>query len=440
MQSGTHVGEQQGGLKSVEPFINHRSAPPLSPEEREQVLKEVAGILNSAVFRSRKRYPALLEYIVTQKLNGREDSLKERVLGVEVFGRSPSYDTNVDHVVRTAAGEVRKRLALYYMENGRGDKLRIDVPAGSYVPHFKWVSDDAETVAAPHAALAIEQATQLPEKQAVERARSGRWILLASLLVNIALVLALAGGSKIGAFARGELALDRFWGPVFQTSSPVLLCVGLRNGPQSGNANAPSAGNQQTDNSPLSILQDPLMSRVSMADLLALARLSAYAGERHAAYRVLNPAITSFGDLRASPTVLIGAGNNDWTRQIAERLRFTYVMSENGVTRPVAIHDRQGTSRADWRVPVPWPESYKDYAIVSRLLDPRVEQTIVLVGGLGPHGTEAAGEFVTSAADMKKLAAQAPAGWEKKNVQIVISIEVVKGSSGPPKIEAAWFW
>ena len=37
-------------------------------------------------------------------------------------------------------------------------------------------------------------------------------------------------------------------------------------------------------------------------------------------------------------------------------------------------------------------------------------------------------------------AAETPAGWEKKNIQVVISTEVVKGSSGPPKIEAAWFW
>jgi hypothetical protein len=440
MQSGTHVGDQQAASNGVEAFINHRSSAPLGPEEREQILKELAGILNSSVFRSSKRYPALLEYIVMQKLNGRDDSLKERVLGVEVFGRSPSYDTNVDHVVRTAAGEVRKRLALYYMENGRGDRLRIDVPPGSYVPQFKWIGEGALTGATTPVAPPIEPATELSEKKPGERTRNRRWILLASLLVNVALVLALVEASKIGVLARGESALEKFWEPVFQTSSPVLLCVGLRNGPQPGNANASSAGNQQPANSPLSILQDPLMSRVSMADLLTLARLSAYAGERRAAYRVLNPAITSFGDLRASPTVLIGAGNNDWTRQIAERLRFTYVMSENGISRPVAIHDRQGAAREDWRVPIAWPESYKDYAIVSRLLDPRVEQTIVLVGGLGPHGTEAAGEFVTSAADMKKLSAQAPAGWEKKNVQIVISTEVVKGSSGPPKIEATWFW
>jgi hypothetical protein len=336
-------------------------------------------------------------------------------------------------VVRTAAGEVRKRLALYYMENGRDHALRIEIPPGSYVPQFKWAAEGVES-AAPGLA---EPSPQSGGAAAGRLAGNRRWILLASVVANVALAAALAGGGKVNALVHGESSLEKFWGPVFETSNPVLLCVGLRNSPAPPNANASPAANQQPANPP--VLLDPLWSRVSMADLLALTHISAYAGERHTPYRVMSPADTSFGDLRASPTVLIGVGNNNWARQVAEQLRFTYVMSENGV-RPIAIHDRQDPARADWRASDGRPESYRDYAIVSRLLDPRVEQTIVLVGGLGPHGTESAGEFVTSTSAMKKLSAHAPSGWEKKNIQVVISTEVVKGSSGPPKIEATWFW
>jgi len=51
---------------------------------------------------------------VEQTLAGNEDNLKERTLGVEVFHRTPDYDTNLDPVVRLCAGEVRKRIAQYY--------------------------------------------------------------------------------------------------------------------------------------------------------------------------------------------------------------------------------------------------------------------------------------------------------------------------------------
>ena len=52
-------------------------------------------------------------------LDGRPEDLKERTIGIEVFGRAADYDTNLDHVVRSVAGEVRRRLAQYYMESGR---------------------------------------------------------------------------------------------------------------------------------------------------------------------------------------------------------------------------------------------------------------------------------------------------------------------------------
>ena len=35
------------------------------------------------------------------------------------------------------AGEVRKRLGLYYSEQGRSDPVRIELPSGTYVPEFR---------------------------------------------------------------------------------------------------------------------------------------------------------------------------------------------------------------------------------------------------------------------------------------------------------------
>src|ERR1035437_118271 len=92
--------------------------------------------LPSPHFCNSKRYPALLEYIVEKTLACEADLLKERTLGVEVFDRSPSYDTNADTVGRYTAGEVRKRLSLYYSELGHRPRVRMSLPAGSYVPEF----------------------------------------------------------------------------------------------------------------------------------------------------------------------------------------------------------------------------------------------------------------------------------------------------------------
>jgi hypothetical protein len=84
------------------------------PEIGEREIREQLNrILADSLFRNSRRYPKLLRYVVDTTLAGREDSLKERTLGVEVFGKAPDYDTNEDHIVRSTAAEVRKRLIQY---------------------------------------------------------------------------------------------------------------------------------------------------------------------------------------------------------------------------------------------------------------------------------------------------------------------------------------
>ena len=82
----------------------------------EMIRAQLELLVRDDVFRSSKRSVAFLKYVVEQTLNGSAEQIKERTIGVEVFGRDPSYDTNLDHIVRTAATELRKRLASYYVE------------------------------------------------------------------------------------------------------------------------------------------------------------------------------------------------------------------------------------------------------------------------------------------------------------------------------------
>src|SRR6202035_1605801 len=109
---------------------------PPTAQERDAILRELHEVISSPHFCNSKRYPALLQYVVENTLAGKSELLKERTLGVEVFDRSPSYDTNADTVVRYTAGEVRKRLSLYYHELEEKPVIQISLPAGSYVPEF----------------------------------------------------------------------------------------------------------------------------------------------------------------------------------------------------------------------------------------------------------------------------------------------------------------
>src|SRR3981189_3438437 len=105
--------------------------------ERAAIQAQLERILASSLFKNSKRYPNLLRYVVERTLDGHPGELKERTLGIEVFGRDPYYDTNLDPVVRTTAAEIRKRLAQYYQEPNHETEPRIDLPLGSYAARFQ---------------------------------------------------------------------------------------------------------------------------------------------------------------------------------------------------------------------------------------------------------------------------------------------------------------
>lgn len=100
----------------------------------EPVLLELEKILSSARFVHNERMARFLRFLVEQQLEGKAGSLKETVIGVEVFGRKPDYDPKLDSIVRTEAARLRTRLADYYAGEGATDLLVIDLPKGSYVP------------------------------------------------------------------------------------------------------------------------------------------------------------------------------------------------------------------------------------------------------------------------------------------------------------------
>src|SRR5579872_6609278 len=104
--------------------------------DRAAIQAQLERILANPLFTHSKRYPNLLRYVVERTLDGHPGELKERTLGIEVFGRDPDYDTNLDPVVRTTAAEIRKRLAQYYQEPNHETELRIDLPLGSYAARF----------------------------------------------------------------------------------------------------------------------------------------------------------------------------------------------------------------------------------------------------------------------------------------------------------------
>jgi hypothetical protein len=399
--------------------------------------KQLDRVLASPAFRNSKRCSDLLTYLVRRALNDAEAGhLKERTIGIEVFGRAPDYDTTADHVVRSTAGEVRKRLAQYYMEPGHAAQIRIDVPSGSYTARFQLPA--AELVPEPGDASASGRIESPPAL-----ARRVRPILIIALAVSaLAAVLLGTLGVGIRISQRSGSTLDRFWRPVLSSQNPILLCIGNWDQPH-GSAQAGVPQTPETDTGRAMTLRDfhSLESqKVFLDDALTLAKVTGLLQGKGRRFRIVPHSAVTFADLQNGPAVLIGRRSNDWANSLVSQVRFSI---EHGTApHTMVIRDKKNPSRRDWSIntSTPYLSATRDYALVVRVLNPKAGQVAVMASGLTAYGTLAAGEFLTNPAQLEKLEAYAPGSWERKNLAIVLSADVIKASVGSPNVVAADFW
>src|SRR5271170_776672 len=83
-------------------------------EEIALLRRHLQEITEGTAFKGSHRSAQFLKHIVEKSIAGSFESLKERAIGIELFGRSPSYDTGEDAIVRVTASDVRKRLLQHY--------------------------------------------------------------------------------------------------------------------------------------------------------------------------------------------------------------------------------------------------------------------------------------------------------------------------------------
>jgi hypothetical protein len=417
---------------------------PVSFSDPSAIREQLVRLLAHPLFANSKRYPALLAYVVEQTLLGNASDLKERSIGIEVFGREPSYDANADPIVRITAGEVRKRLSQYYYDATHQGELVIELPVGSYVPVFLPfdVPAELETVeAAPESVAAPAMPQALPPAPEAPRAQPWRlrWIV-AGFLVVVAGAIGLGVGLRLHPVAPvpPPSNIDRFWEPVTSSANPATFCLGE----PAKNLDTESINDFEA---PVSKPEPEKLfvrlhysGNLALADVITLTRMAANLEIRHKTFRVVPASEATFSQLREGPIVLIGAFDNIWTLRVTQKLRFGFE-SKDGVALLVDRKSQQATAWATaWDLP--YEKLSRDYAIVARIHDSTTGQPVIIAAGISEEGTEAAGEILYNPDYLDSLLAKVPPDWEKKNLEAVIETQVIQGHSGPPNVLAVETW
>ena len=103
---------------------------------KKAIIKQMKKVCLSGELANKRILCSLLEYLVVEKLAGREERLKGYTIGTEALGKEENFDPDKDPLVRIHAGRLRRALRLYYLQTGKNDSIKIEIPKGQYAPDF----------------------------------------------------------------------------------------------------------------------------------------------------------------------------------------------------------------------------------------------------------------------------------------------------------------
>ena len=402
-----------------------------SEDEKSAIQEQLERLLSNPYFSHSRRFPSFLRYVVEKTLAGQEDALKERTLGMEIFGRQADYDTASDPIVRVTAAEIRKRIAQYYQDSGHENELRISLPSGSYIPQFHGPSS-AKDERPTH--VTLEPVAALPNPSESAKHTPAHHHFWRGFAVSFVVLAVLAGGFAWYWQGEHRSPFDLFWGPVLNSSDPVLFCIADQK--QYSNI----ALRDASDQSRQVILPDSLTA-VVIDDLSPIVRVAGLLQSNGKRYSLRGESATNLTDLRAGPTVFIGAFDNAWTLRLTRPLRYHFF--NNADMTELGVVDSNAPASTRWmvyRTQQMATNNYRDFAIVARFTDSITGKVAVVVAGVARGGTIAAGEFLTDPDNLAQLMRAAKAAGNKKNMEIVLSTQIIGGEPGTPKMEAAYFW
>jgi hypothetical protein len=420
-----------------------------------EVRKTLSAILESAPFRSSIQIQKLLQHIVTETLAGRTEMLKERVIGTSIFDKRSDYDTNQDPIVRLRVAEVRKRLAVYY-QMAPNEFVLISIPSGSFRAVFERTRkqpvqllsalalnrEQAQPQAEPLIPLGPQEVAGPYLKATPSRLRNRKWwIVFAASVVILSLVTL-----RYFAFPE-ERAFNQFWSPILNNSNTILVGVGnnplyelshsyedeyFKDHPRNQyeemglHPYIPIAPGTAIDGKDLHPAENTYLT---IGDLMAVSDIQYVLARRNRKLDIRFVNDMTFGDLRQSPTILVGAHNNIWTISTTENLRFRF----KGHSTIVDNFDPQQSWTAN-------SDRSETYAIVARVLNSWNGKVVIVIGGVGYSGTRAAAEYITDPQSIRKLVKSLPKGWENKSIEVVLHTSVKNQIPSAPDVVATYCW
>jgi hypothetical protein len=434
-----------------------------SEKDVELLRQHLREVIEGAAFKASHRSGQFLKYIVDQAIAGHFESLKERVIGIELFGRSPTYDTAEDAIVRVAASDVRKRLLQHYGKEGATSEFRISLPLGAYIPditrrtrssanrisHLGGTEAEPDQVAEmPHPEL-LQDPVHAPLNDVVESSRPGfrgripRLSFIAALCALTLLASAVFVWNRysvVEVVPRSSLLWSAFFRSPHSTqiitSDPNIAEIDGFTGGQlsvSDYANhnyIPDASKLTPEIASFcrNILRGDKAAAVDMPIAVYIGQM-ALASSRNVSVHAARS--IQIQDLASEDNfVFLGSPrSNPWSALFSDQLDFRFVFDPKAKTEFIR-NERPRPQEASTYVPTaPGWQTGRTFATLALVKIPDHAGQVLLIAGATGEGTAAAGSFITDAprlnASLKKCGVRS---GEVQHWQLLLQLNAMAGA------------
>jgi hypothetical protein len=389
-------------------------------EDTARLRQHLKEIIEGEAFKGSHRSGQFLTYIVEEAIAGHFAALKERIIGVKLFRRGPSYDTGEDAIVRVTACDVRKRLFQHYGKYGITSEFRISLPLGSYMPEITRNPQETEShrnpVAIPELPVAtpepvtvphIVRSTETPDPPS--RGRIG-WLYLGVLLIGFNLVL---WGIYWNHFSHPGYAPTSIlpWSALFQSQRSTKLIASDPNIAEiqevtglpvslSDYANQRFIPNVSSLSPQVisfceTILRGDKAAAVDARLIAGIAELAQSASKKINVHVARDVRLSDlYGD---DNFIFLGSPrSNLWTTVFNDQLDFRFAFDDKSHQEIIRnVHPRPGESSSYVPTAKGWATG-QSFATISFVQNPGKDGQVLILAGANAEGTEAAGELVTN--------------------------------------------
>lgn len=376
--------------------------------------EELRRILESKHFSNSPKKSRFLEFVSEQTFQGNSDKLNEFLIGAEVYGRGEDFDQQRDPIVRVQAHEIRRLLKKYYEEDGKNSLIRVDIPAGHYVPVFSRSTSDE----APIVELSTEQPTASENRKGY--LHLALTISLAVISVILALLLLTSGGKRNqqsrSAAATLPENLDWFWHPFLPPADAPLIVIPnhpLLRAAHDGDSPQTLASGHEIPKADLPEFRDTihfhelkkfvfvpsLTDFTSVGETMGVVSLCKMFWTIGDACRVQQSRLVNFEEIKNNNSILLG-GNQAWSGRVFLNLEGFHFQSG------VIINRKPEPGEKPFYKPEFDPvtnQLTRDYALVLMLPNERKENRVLLIYGIYTQGSQAAIEYLTNPERMAQL-------------------------------------